>query len=188
MHPFLRSYFWSRRRDIGCAKAALATIHSLLTFSSIFARSREPTRIHAFFLPIAFTHKIRKNQMVFADFWSRRRDSNPRPLRPERNALPTALRLVIMRFYHYDGNAYIITNAFVKVNPFLPTIKKYFPNLSNRVKLSLHSAACIAACQIAYFRNGYHIIIPFYGMFQTACGNGKFNCTLRIVTIQQRIN
>ena len=30
---------------------------------------------------------------INALFWSRRRDSNPRPLRPERNALPTALRL-----------------------------------------------------------------------------------------------
>ena len=31
-------------------------------------------------------------------FWSRRRDSNPRPLRPERNALPTALRLDLAFF------------------------------------------------------------------------------------------
>ena len=36
--------------------------------------------------------------MVIRLFWSRRRDSNPRPLRPERNALPTALRLDLAFF------------------------------------------------------------------------------------------
>ena len=61
---------------------------------------------------------------INAVFWSRRRDSNPRPLRPERNALPTALRLVILRF-HYSRNAYIITNAVLKVNPFSRYDKKF---------------------------------------------------------------
>ncbi len=41
--------------------------------------------------------------------WSRRRDLNPRPSRPERDALPTALRLVIL---------IIITNGGGNVNPF----------------------------------------------------------------------
>ena len=36
-------------------------------------------------------------QAISCIFWSRRRDSNPRPLRPERNALPTALRLVTFK-------------------------------------------------------------------------------------------
>ena len=37
-------------------------------------------------------------QAISCIFWSRRRDSNPRPLRPERNALPTALRLDLAFF------------------------------------------------------------------------------------------
>ena len=36
-----------------------------------------------------------KMETPFLDFWSRRRGSNPRPQRPERCALPAALRLVL---------------------------------------------------------------------------------------------
>ena len=37
--------------------------------------------------------KPRENRLIFTGFWSRRRDLNPRPSRPERDALPAALRL-----------------------------------------------------------------------------------------------
>ena len=42
--------------------------------------------------------KIADSGKTIRYFWSRRRDSNPRPLRPERNALPAALRLDFFSF------------------------------------------------------------------------------------------
>ena len=47
--------------------------------------------------------KTRENRLIFTGFWSRRRDSNPRPLRPERNALPTALRLDLAFFRKWSN-------------------------------------------------------------------------------------
>ena len=47
-------------------------------------------------------------QAISCIFWSRRRDSNPRPLRPERNALPTALRLDI-RIVVFRGDGLLPT-------------------------------------------------------------------------------
>ena len=46
--------------------------------------------------------KIRGNRLIFTDFWSRRRDLNPRPSRPERDALPAALRLDFLIFYLFS--------------------------------------------------------------------------------------
>ena len=49
----------------------------------------------------AVESKTAVTPLVIRLFWSRRRDSNPRPLRPERNALPAALRLdfyIFLRF------------------------------------------------------------------------------------------
>ena len=68
--------------------------------------------------------KNAKHQMVICIFWSRRRDLNPRPLRPERNALPAALRLVVSTLF--TRNAYIITNIFLIVNSFSCSTKSIF--------------------------------------------------------------
>ena len=57
------------------------------------------TRGNAWFLAtIAEDKKIRCNRKVSPYFWSRRRGSNPRPQRPERCALPAALRLDFFKF------------------------------------------------------------------------------------------
>ena len=48
-----------------------------------------------FLATIALDVKIRCTPKVAPYFWSRRRGSNPRPQRPERCALPAALRLVL---------------------------------------------------------------------------------------------
>ena len=63
-------------------------------------------------------------QAISCIFWSRRRDSNPRPLRPERNALPTALRLdfILSLVLYAHGNANIIPNTFLLVKPFFLNI------------------------------------------------------------------
>ena len=65
---------------------------------SLFASrsSREPTIIRHFFV-VASNLKPRGLQSS-RGVWSRRRGSNPRPQRPERCALPTALRLEIFLF------------------------------------------------------------------------------------------
>ena len=41
---------------------------------------------------------MQENQAISCIFWSRRRDLNPRPSRPERDALPAALRLDFFKF------------------------------------------------------------------------------------------
>ena len=84
-------------------------------------------------IPVAYAViKIRHNTMVMPYFWSRRRGSNPRPQRPERCALPAALRLVFVALstkISTAENAYIITNDFSKVNPFSMPYKNFLPFL-----------------------------------------------------------
>ena len=56
---------------------------------------------------------------MVSSFWSRRRGSNPRPQRPERCALPAALRLVIRRplalkrkhYNKYESKSQLFTQA-----------------------------------------------------------------------------
>ena len=51
--------------------------------------------------------------VVIRLFWSRRRGSNPRPQRPERCALPAALRLDILSFWKVYYLMQTPTNAFI---------------------------------------------------------------------------
>ena len=85
----------TNRRRGSAAQAAerrrSPAIRSFLTLRlSLLARTHENTR---FFVAAATENPADTN--VSAGFWSRRRGSNPRPQRPERCALPTALRLDI---------------------------------------------------------------------------------------------
>ena len=73
------------------------------------------------------TQKIRhlcSYSCINAVFWSRRRGSNPRPQRPERCALPAALRLDCLLIF--STNAFIISNAISNVNLFSRTIITIF--------------------------------------------------------------
>ena len=65
----------------------------LLTHKKLFCKG---------FYKIGDKQKIRENRLIFTDFWSRRRDLNPRPSRPERDALPAALRLDFLIFYLFS--------------------------------------------------------------------------------------
>ena len=58
--------------------------------------------------------KPRENRLILTGFWSRRRDLNPRPSRPERDALPAALRLDFLSLLRISRptNALIIADVF----------------------------------------------------------------------------
>ena len=84
--------------------------------------------------------KIRENQMIFTDFWSRRRGSNPRPQRPERCALPAALRLDCL--LGCPINAPIITDTIAKVKSFLRYLLRFFRSARKSFCALFHKHIC----------------------------------------------
>ena len=83
-------------------------------------------KVFSLFKTCVRTKSPREKSTIFHEglFWSRRRGSNPRPQRPERCALPAALRLDCLLIF--STNAFIISNAISNVNLFSRTIITIF--------------------------------------------------------------
>ena len=121
--------FWSRRR-VSAPRAGRRNADKLYAFFLTNTRGRfscEPTVIRGFFPPVA-TKKSEKWNHPFSDFWSRRRGSNPRPQRPERCALPAALRLELV-------NILIIADSKGNVNPFIVLYVEFYKQKTQAINV-----------------------------------------------------
>ena len=106
--------------------------------------------------------------------WSRRRDSNPRPLRPERNALPAALRLDFSIFWRLSYLLKKICFTIFKIIYKTPNPNAVIPS---KINIAINHSGILA------------YLLNLFSVSGQTCGQATYfehfleKCTARIVSV-----